>query len=158
MAADRSMTEALVALAVEPASLADLRRRVDAQVAHANDPSGLKSSQYVIHALAAAAAGNSREVRVALHAARDAGTPRDFLHTLALSISLAGHDDTIAQTELRDFDPSADDVSANTLQLYGQWAARRGDTEGQRRAQAKLASLRQTALDTFGAMRLDLDR
>jgi hypothetical protein len=79
-------------------------------------------------------------------AAHSPGASRDFLHALALQLALVKHEDAMAKDWLGDFDPTAGDVTADTLRLYIAWSHRRGDTAGAQRAQARLATLRGTAL------------
>ncbi|MGB3747980.1 MAG: winged helix-turn-helix domain-containing protein [Rhodanobacter sp.] len=149
-AVDKLAIEAFVALAAEPASVAGLRRRVDSLVGRIADPAGSRFMQYLVHALAAAASGDRLGARTALDAAAHAPqASRDLLRQFALQIALVTRDDTIAQDHLRDFRLDDADLTADTLRLYGAWSARRGDQENQRRATARLHTLRQAPLDVL---------
>jgi DNA-binding winged helix-turn-helix (wHTH) protein len=151
--------EAFVALSAEPSSLAGIRARVDHLVKQMPDPANVLVTQHLVHALAATAVGNRADARSAFEAA--AALPhasRDFLHQVALQIALIGHDDDLAQSALRNFDPAGPDVTADTLRLYGAWAARRGDKAGQQRAEVCLADLRESALDELGKNSFNRER
>jgi hypothetical protein len=139
-----------VALAAEPASIAGLRRRVDSLVGQIADPAGSRFMQYLVHALAAAASGDRPGARIALDAAAHAPqASRDLLRQFALQIALITRDDAIAQDQLRDFRLDDADLTADTLRLYSAWSAHRGDQENQRRAMARLDTLRQAPLDVL---------
>jgi DNA-binding winged helix-turn-helix (wHTH) protein len=149
-AVDKLAIEAFVALTAEPSSVAGLRRRVDGLVGQIADPAGSRFMQYLVHALAAAASGDRLGARTALDAAAHAPqASRDLLRQFALQIALVTRDDTIAQDHLRDFRLDDADLTADTLRLYGAWSARRGDQENQRRATARLHTLRQAPLDVL---------
>ncbi|CAM5576765.1 winged helix-turn-helix domain-containing protein [Rhodanobacter lindaniclasticus] len=163
-AIDKLAIEAFVALAADPASIAGLRHRVDGLVGQIADPAGSRSTQYLVHALAAGAAGDRPGARTALAAAAHAPqASRDLLRQFALQIALVTRDDAIAQDHLRDFKLDDADISADTLRLYGVWSARRGDQENQRRAMARLDALRKEPLDVlarahFVPVRTDRER
>ena len=159
IAISKLAVEAFVALSAEPSSLAGIRARVDHLVKQMPDPANVLVTQHLVHALAATAVGNRADARSAFEAA--AALPhasRDFLHQVALQIALIGHDDDLAQSALRNFDPAGPDVTADTLRLYGAWAARRGDTAGQQRAEVRLADLRESALDELGKNSFNRER
>ncbi len=147
-AVEKLMSEAFVALTADPAAVADIRGRVDVIVGHMADPSNTRYLQYLVHALATAAAGNRQGAQRALEAAaRAPQSSADQVHQVALQIALATHDDAIAQSPMHGFKPAAADVTADTLRLYSEWSARRGDAAGRQRAQARFSELRQSALD-----------
>lgn len=146
-AVEKLMIEAFVAIAADPSSVASLRRRVDGIVAHVSDQADVRSMQYLVHALAAASAGDHRGARDALETA--AGAPqasRDLVRQFALQIALVTHDDAIARSHLHDFDPAQADVTADTLRLYVAWAAHKGDKIHQQRARERLDAMRQAPI------------
>lgn len=151
-----SVIEAFVAIAVDPASLAGIERRVEAMARHLPDPSGAHFNRAVVQTLANAARGDHKGMQEAFAAAAHSpGASRDFLHALALQLALARHEDAAAQAWLGDFDVESPDATADTLRLYIAWAKRRGDAAGARRAQARLASLRATALAALAKVPID---
>ena len=155
-AIEKRMIEAFVAIAAAPGSVAAIRRRADDIAGHMSDPADVRSMQYLIHALAAAATGNLKGVQAALDAAASAPhASRDLVHQITLQIALVTHNDAIAQNHLRDFNPVDADVTADTLRLYGAWAARNGDRDNQRRARARLDAMRKVPLDILAKAHFD---
>jgi len=141
------LIEAFVAIAVDPAGLEAIERRLEAGNGHRPDPAGMRFEQAAVHALACAARGDRQGMQAALEAAaHKPDAPRDFLHALALQIALATGQDAVAQAWLADFEPESPATTADTLRLYADWSHRRGDPAGARHAKARLASLRATAL------------
>ncbi len=155
-AVDRLLIEAFVAVAADPASVAGLSRRVDELVGQLADPAGSRSTQYLVHALAAAVARDRDRARAALEAAAQAPqASRDLVRQFALQIALVTHDDAIAQEQLQGFTLADADLTADTLRLYGAWSARRGDTQNQQRALARLQALRQAPLEVLAKAHFD---
>lgn len=155
-AIEKRMIEAFVALDADPASLTGVRRHVDDLIGHTSDPADMRSTQYLVHSLAAAALGDLPGAQAALEAAASAPqASRDLVRQVALQIALVTHDDAIAQKHLRDFDPTDADVTADTLRLYGDWSARRGDRSNQKRAMDRLDAMRQAPIDILAKAHFD---
>jgi DNA-binding winged helix-turn-helix (wHTH) protein/TolB-like protein len=141
------VVESFVALAVDPASLAAIERRIETRAARMADPSEIGFNLAVVHTLAAAARDDRKGMHAAFAtAARSPGAPRDFVHALALQLALVKNEDAMARSWLVDFDPESADTTSDTLRLYIAWSNRHGDAAGAKRAQVRLDSLRAAAL------------
>lgn len=155
-AIEKWTVEAFVAAAAAPADVERIRHRVDASVKQMADPAGALFNQALVHALAAAVAGDRKAASAALAIAANAPERSpDLLHQFALHIALISGDDTLAQPALRDFDASSADVSADTLRLYGAWSAHRGDRHGEQQASTRLDAMRRSALDVLSMAHFD---
>jgi DNA-binding winged helix-turn-helix (wHTH) protein len=148
--------EAFVAISADAPALSSIRNRVDGIVGHMANPSDVRYMQDLVHALAAAAAGDHHGAQAAIEAA--AGAPqssRDMVRQFALQIALVTHDDAIAQNRLRDFKPDDADVTADTLRLYGEWSTRHGNGKDRQRAMDRLDAMRQAPLRILAEARFD---
>lgn len=147
-ALDRAVIEAFVAVATDPGSVPDIRRRVDRLDASLAGSADARFDAALVRAIAAAASGDRPAARATLAAAAAAApeASKDLLRATALQLSLASGDRDLPARLMHDFDPADGSATADTLRLYIAWSNRRGDATAARRAQARLAALRQPAL------------
>jgi DNA-binding winged helix-turn-helix (wHTH) protein len=173
---------ALIASFEDRDSLPGLSTRFDAMVGAQPHPGDYAYWQQLVHALAAAASGDHAAVRATLRKAVAAAHPDDpssyDVRRAGLAIALTSHDPQAARIALEDFDPARCNV-ADVLQFASQWMLRQGGAQavraaghraevprqveggtnarGQASIAARLAALRQAAIDALGDIDLGLD-
>ncbi|HET6806415.1 MAG TPA: winged helix-turn-helix domain-containing protein [Frateuria sp.] len=147
-ALDRAVIEAFVAVASDPGALPGIRRRADHLAEALAGSTAARFNATLVRAMAAAASGKRQQARNTL-ASAEAAVPegsQDLLRATALQLSLTTGDEALPERLMHDFDLADRSVTADTLRLYIAWSNRRGDAAAARRAQARLAALRQPAL------------
>jgi tetratricopeptide (TPR) repeat protein len=142
-------SQTAAALQADPASVAALARQADALIAAQKKPATFGYIQHLIHAVVAAAAGQSADAVKELKAAAAITTADDPQHNdlryIGLVIALHLHAPAAADIALAGYDP-AHDSHADNLRLYRQWSAQRNDATGQAHAAARIEQLRSTTL------------
>ncbi|WP_424681818.1 winged helix-turn-helix domain-containing protein [Frateuria sp. YIM B11624] len=148
------LNEAAAALLAEPGAVAAIRRDTDFLIDAQKQPGDYAYERMLIHAMAASAAGNPLQARIALKAAATGPRPNDptgdNLHYIGLILALRDHDAGDAAIALARFDPGTS-ASADVLRLYSRWMAQQGDGTSRARAQARLATLQKDATAALAA-------
>ena len=149
--------EAFLALTVAPGSLSGLARRADALVSVQDVSAPFAFRQELLHALDAAARGDTaglREAASAAASAADAGE-RGELRQFMLRIALATGAELPARLALEGFDPGSSNSSVE-LRLVEQWADARHDDELGRQSRARRETLRRSALAMLSGTPLEI--
>lgn len=155
---DRSLYEAMAAYLADPSALRTLQRRVDAYHAGHELAPGLLNRVHFVHALAAAANGDTDAADEALKAAVASGHLDDDgdleLRMVPMLVALHNHDAKAATLALDGYDP-ANTNDAAILRVYAQWMRQTGDVNSAQRAEARLAQLQKQGLDALASAGFD---
>lgn len=147
-------SQAAAALQADPTSVAALAKQADALIAGQKKPATFGYIQHLIHAVAAAATGQSADAVKALKTAAATPTADDPEHNdlryIGLVVALHLRAPAAADVALAGYDP-AHDNHADNLRLYRQWSTRRNDAASQARASARIEQLRSTTLAALAA-------
>lgn len=149
--------EAFVALTVAPASLSRLSRRADALVSGQDVSVPFAFRRELLHALDAAARGDTAGLREAASTAASVAEPgeRGELRQFMLRIALATGDELAARLALEGFDPASSNSSVE-LRMVEQWADAHHDDELGRQSRARRATLRHSALAMLSGTPLEI--